>query len=172
MRNIRHTFLIAGLLALLAGPAAQLASAAPAAASEVTSTLVHNGPAQIEVLAQGHGPTIVLLTSLGRGQDDFDAIGARLAEAGFRVLRPQVRGIGRSTGPTTGLTLHDLAGDVAAAILADNNGHPKKAIIAGHAFGSFVGRMLATDRPDLTRAVVLMAAGAGKIPSPPDARQA
>jgi pimeloyl-ACP methyl ester carboxylesterase len=167
MKLYQHLFLIAGLAAVLAGPAQATVSA-----SAVTTSMVQNGPAQIEVLAQGRGPTIVLLTSLGRAQDDFDVIAGDLAKAGFRVLRPQVRGIGKSSGPMTGLTLHDLAADVAAAIVADNHGKPHKVIIAGHAFGSFVGRMLATDRPDLTRAVVLMAAGAGKIPSPPDARQA
>lgn len=169
MKLKQQLFQLAGATALLA---ALSINPVLAASSTVSTSMVQNGPAQIEVLAQGKGPTIVLLTSLGRGQDDFDVIAADLAKAGFRVLRPQVRGIGKSTGPTTGLTLHDLAADVAAAIVADNHGKPHKVIIAGHAFGSFVGRMLATDRPDLTRGVVLMAAGAGKVPSPPDARQA
>lgn len=142
------------------------------AASSVDHRIIQNGAAEIEVLAQGHGPTIVLLPSLGRGADDFDVIAERLATAGFHVLRPEPRGIGRSSGPMHGITLHDLAGDVAAVLLDDASGKPQKAILAGHAFGSFVARMLATDRPDLTRAVVLIAAGAGKVPSPPDARQA
>jgi pimeloyl-ACP methyl ester carboxylesterase len=169
MKLKQHLIQFAGTTVVLA---ALSINPAQAASSAVSTSMVQNGPAQIEVLAQGKGPTIVLLTSLGRGQDDFDIIAADLAKAGFRVLRPQVRGIGKSTGPTTGLTLHDLAADVAAAIVSDNHGKPHEVIIAGHAFGSFVGRMLATDRPDLTRAVVLMAAGAGKVPSPPDARQA
>lgn len=165
MVRVKTYGLLAGLGALLAAPVVQ-------AAPKVSDFMAQNGQARIEVLAQGRGPTIVLLPSLGRGQDDFDAIAPRLADAGFRVLRPQPRGIGRSTGPMTGITLHDFAGDVAAAILADNHGEPEKVILAGHAFGSFVGRMLATDRPDLTRALVLIAAGAGKTPSPPKARQA
>ena len=39
-----------------------------------------------------------------------------LAADGFRVLRPQPRGIGASAGPMKNLTLHDFAADVAAVI--------------------------------------------------------
>ena len=62
----------------------------------VDSTVVHRGDIEIEVLAQGSGPRIVLLPSLGRGATDFDVMAARIAAAGYRVLRPQPRGIGRS----------------------------------------------------------------------------
>ena len=61
--------------------------------------LVTRGEARLEVLTDGKGPPIVLLPSLGRGVADFDPIAERLAAAGFRVLRPQPRGIGQSTGP-------------------------------------------------------------------------
>ncbi len=77
---------------------------------------------RIEVLAQGSGPLVVLLPSLGRGAADFDPIAERLADAGYRVLRPQPRGIGRSRGPMTGIDLHDYAADVAAVIEHENNG--------------------------------------------------
>ena len=67
--------------------------------------MVTRGDARLEVLTQGEGPTIVLLPSLGRGATDFDPIAKRLADAGFRVLRPQPRGIGQSTGPWQGVKL-------------------------------------------------------------------
>src|SRR5258708_19997425 len=70
--------------------------------------MVTRGDACLEVLAQGEGPTIVLLPSLGRGATDFDPIAERLADAGFRVLRPQPRGIGQSTGPCRDVKLEDL----------------------------------------------------------------
>ena len=44
-------------------------------------------------------------------------------------------------------------------------------IVVGHAFGNFVGRMLATDRPELVRGLVMAAASAGKVP-PGDHREA
>ena len=67
----------------------------------------------IEVLSQGSGPVIVLLPSLGRSGEDYEAVAAMLSSQGFRVLRPQPRGIGRSKGPMDGLNMHDLAADVA-----------------------------------------------------------
>ena len=73
--------------------------------------MLTRGDARLEVLAQGKGPTIVLLPSLGRGATDFDDIAGRLAGAGFRVLRPEPRGIGQSTGPWQGIKLEDLAAD-------------------------------------------------------------
>jgi len=138
-------------------------------ASAPTHTIIARSDVRIEVLAQGSGPLIVLLPSLGRGASDFDRIATRLAQAGFRVLRPQPRGIGQSHGPLTGIDLHDYAGDVAAVIAHANDG---AAFVVGHAFGNRVARMLATDRPELVRAVGLVAANIGKAPSPPQVRAA
>jgi len=131
--------------------------------------MVACGDAQIEVLAQGLGRPIVLLPSLGRGAEDFDPIAERLAAASFRVLRPQPRGIGQSRGPMTGIDLHSYAADVAAVIEHDRGG---PAFVVGHAFGNRVARMLAVDRPDLVRAVSLLAANVGHAPSPPVVREA
>jgi len=131
--------------------------------------MVTHGDVRLDVLAQGEGPTIVLLPSLGRGATDFDPIAERLADARFRVLRPQPRGIGKSTGPWQGVKLEDLAADIAAVIEHDNNG---PAFVVGHAFGNRVARMLATARPELVRAVGLVAANVGHNPSPPDVRTA
>jgi pimeloyl-ACP methyl ester carboxylesterase len=134
-----------------------------------TRRMIARGDVRIEVLAQGEGNVIVLLPSLGRGAGDFDAMAERLAGAGYRVLRPQPRGIGGSRGPLAGIDLHDCAADVAGVIAHDNNG---PAFVVGHAFGNRVARMLATDRPDLVRAVALVAANIGKAPSPPRMRAA
>jgi pimeloyl-ACP methyl ester carboxylesterase len=123
--------------------------------------MVDRGDAHIEVMVQGTGPVIVILPSLGRGAEDYDVVAGLLVKDGFRVLRPQPRGIGASTGPMTGLTLHDLAADIATVIEHEGKG---PAIIVGHAYGHFVAQMLATDRPDLVRGVVLAAASSGKVP--------
>jgi pimeloyl-ACP methyl ester carboxylesterase len=137
--------------------------------SAVRHVMVTCGDARLEVLAQAKGAPIVLLPSLGRGAEDFDPIADRLADAGFRVLRPQPRRIGLSTGPWQGVTLEDLAADIAAVIEHDNNG---PAFVVGHAFGNRVARMLATARPEFVRAVSLVAANVGHNPSPPDVRAA
>jgi pimeloyl-ACP methyl ester carboxylesterase len=138
-------------------------------AKTITRILIRRADVAIEVLAQGHGPRVVLLPSLGRGAADFDRIAARLADAGFRVLRPEPRGIGESRGPMSGIDLHDYAADIAALVAHDGGG---AAFVAGHAFGNRVARMLATDRPDLVRAVALIAANVGHAPSPPAVRAA
>lgn len=44
---------------------------------------VARGDVSIEVLIDGDGPPVVLLPSLGRGAEDFDAIAAQLAAAHF-----------------------------------------------------------------------------------------
>lgn len=131
-------------------------------------SVIVRGDVRIEILAQGKGNVIVLLPSLGRGASDFDVVAERLAAAGYRILRPQPRGIGQSAGRLFG-DLHDCAADIAAVIEHENGG---PAFVVGHAFGNRVARMLATDRPDLVRAVALVAANIGKAPSPPPVRAA
>jgi len=140
-----------------------------ALAAPLTDIMVTRGDVRLQVLAQGNGPAIVLLPSLGRGANDFDAIAERLAGADYRVLRPQPRGIGKSTGPWEGVKLEDLAADIAAVIENERSG---PAFVVGHAFGNRVARTLATIRPDVVCAVGLVAANVGRNPSPPEVRAA
>ncbi|QDC13943.1 alpha/beta fold hydrolase [Rhodococcus ruber] len=122
---------------------------------------VEFGDVEIEVLVDGTGPAVVLLPSLGRDSYEFDPIAADLAAAGFRAIRPQPRGVGTSRGPLDDLDLHDLARDVAEVIERLGAG---PAVLAGHAFGHYVARVLAADRPDLVRGVAILAAGARRFP--------
>jgi len=117
---------------------------------------------RLEVLAEGSGPLIVMLPSRGRGAEDFDGVAPELAKAGYRVLRPQPRGAGESRGPMGGLSLHDLARDIAAVIRHEGGG---PALLVGHAFGSWVARTVAVDRPELVRGVVMVAAAAKAYPA-------
>ena len=125
-----------------------------------TRDLVPTAEGRIDVITEGSGPLILLLPSRGRDSEDYDEVAEGLAQAGFRVLRPQPRGIGKSTGPMQGLTLHDFARDVAAVIR--HYGGP--AVIVGHAYGNWVARMTAVDHPELVRGVVIAAAAAKKYP--------
>ncbi len=117
--------------------------------------------ATIAWLDEGAGLPLVILPSLGRGPADYDYLTQLLIARGLRVLRPFPRGIGDSVGVMQGLTLFDLAGDIAAIIEAAGVG---PVAIAGHAYGNFVARTLATGWPDLVRGVALVAASAGKTP--------
>ncbi len=121
----------------------------------------------VEALIDGTGPLVVMIASLGRPAEDFDDLARHVVTAGFMAVRIQPRGIGRSTGPMQDQTLFDLAAD--AAFMIESLGAP--AILIGHAFGQREARALAASRPDLVRAVVLLAAG-GKVPIPEKARLA
>lgn len=124
-------------------------------------SLVENGLVKIDLIAEGKGPLVVILPSRGRDSEEFDEIAAGLAEAGFRILRPQPRGAGASSGPSDNIRMQDLAADVAYVIQRENSG---AAIIVGHAYGNWVARMTATDHPHLVRGIVLLAAAAKTIP--------
>lgn len=134
---------------------AGLSCALAAQSSGRTRDVVRHDAVAIEVIREGSGPLVVLLPSLGRDTEEFDPIAAQVAAAGFRVVRPRPRGFGRSVGPMDGITLHDFARDVAAAIRQEPGG---PAIIVGHAYGHLVARATATGFPDLVRAVVLLGA--------------
>src|SRR6195952_3402962 len=110
MRTTILTFLLAAALM------------APALAQERTRSLVKYDNVEIDVIAEGKGPLIVLLPSRGRDSEDYDEVAAGLAREGFRVLRPQPRGMHASKGPLKDITLHDLARDVATVIERENAG--------------------------------------------------
>src|SRR5262245_24019850 len=67
-----------------------------------------------------------------------------------------MRGTGESRGSLDGITVHDLAADVAGVLESLDCG---PAHLVGHAFGNRVARCLAADRPALVRSVMLLAAG-------------
>lgn len=105
--------------------------------------------------------TVVLLPGLGRGPDDYDALAVHLRGAGHDV-RPWDPVPPLAT-PRPGITLHDIAADVAATLDAPVH-------LIGHAFGNRVARCLAADRPDLVLSVTLLAAG-GLVPPDPAAQR-
>lgn len=113
---------------------------------------------RIVVTAVGNGPAIVVLPSIGRGAAEMGDLAEALASHGYKVLLPEPRGIGGSTGPDD-FTLRDLAGDVAASIAGIG-----PVIVAGHAFGNWVARMTATRHGGKVAGVVLLAAAARNWP--------
>lgn len=117
--------------------------------------LLHLPQGALEVGLMGAGPPLLLIPSLGRGQEDFDGIAPGLVAAGLWLIRPEPRGIGRSVPLTPGATLHDMAADM-AAVLEWSGAAP--ALVAGHAAGNWVARVLAHDRPALVRGLALLAA--------------
>lgn len=150
-----------GLLGLASLP---LSSAVPLPTEDLQwpTQFVVNGPTSTRVLVQGSGPAVVILPSYGRdGGDDYNGFTAALVKAGYLVLRPQPRGIMGSVGPMNNVTLDDLASDVAEVIDTLAGG---RAIVFGHAFGTFVTKRVALNYPDKVPAIVVAAPGGQKIP--------
>jgi len=106
--------------------------------------------------SSGSGPLVVLIPSWARGASDFDGLMIALALAGYRALAINPRGVEESTGSLDDFTTWRAADDVAGVVEAAGGG---PAFVLGHAGGNRVARALATRRPDLVKAVILLAAG-------------
>ncbi|TVV71707.1 alpha/beta fold hydrolase [Sphingomonas solaris] len=123
---------------------------------------------RIEVLVEGAGPDIVLVPSAMRGAADFADLQAALGTAGYRSLAINPRGSGRSGGTLDGLTLRDIADDIAmvAGRLCDGPVH-----LLGHALGNVCVRAAASFRPEIARSLMLMPPGGhnlGRYPVRPE----
>ena len=104
---------------------------------------------------------ILALPGSGGDYSRYKRVAPLLAEAGYRLVVINQRGIMGSSGELEDLTLHDLADDVIA--VADHLG-ADRFHMAGWAFGNRTARMLATDYPDRVASVTLIAAG-GIVPA-------
>ena len=126
------------------------------------SEMVCAGAVSIETYVDGDGPAVVVIPSYGRDSgEDFEPFSAALVAAGYRVLRPQPRGVGLSTGPMTGVDLRGLGDDIAHVIDQLGNG---SAVVLGHAFGHIVARAVAVNHPGKVAAVILAAAAGLSVP--------
>jgi len=165
-----HNFFIWGaLLTVAACLSSDDAAGQPAArTASAQQGIVRLADSNIEYFSQGQGEPIVLLPFGGLTVGYMEALSQDLADAGYRVVRINFRGSGKSTGAGEGVTLHTLAGDVAGVIQSLKLGPTN---VAGHAFGNRVARTLAADHPELVRTVILFAAG-GKVPPTPHGEHA
>src|SRR4051812_27949769 len=78
---------------VLAAMAACVALLGGCASSSNTSAarqshMVSYDNVQIEVVAEGRGPLVVMLPSLGRDSDDYGPVAEAFVRDGYRVLRP------------------------------------------------------------------------------------
>ena len=105
--------------------------------------------------------TIFALPGSGADVSRYQYLGPILAEAGYKLVAINQRGILGSSGNLEQITLRDLAGDVIA--IADNM-KIEKFHMAGWAFGNRTSRMLATTYPERLASLILIAAG-GLVPA-------
>jgi 3-oxoadipate enol-lactonase len=116
--------------------------------------------AGMTVDSDGEGPPIVMLHGLGGTSNSFQAMVAPLA--GFRIVRPDLPGAGRSPLPVQQLTVRFLVEAVENA-----TGHlgVGRAHIVGHSFGTLIAQHLAASRPERVASLTLF----GPILEPQDA---
>jgi pimeloyl-ACP methyl ester carboxylesterase len=156
------------LASLFIASLALLACATTLKAQTVDTGIVKLADSNIEYFSRGKGEGIVLLPGGTLTVGYLDGLANALAKAGYRVVGINFRGSGKSTGPSQGVTLQTMADDVAGVIKSLKIGPVH---VAGNDFGNRVARMLAASHPDLTRSVILLAAG-GKIQPKPEAAHA
>ena len=136
--------------------------------SEQISKLIEVEEGRIEVFLQGEGPLVVMIPSLGRGAEDFDRLSGEVARAGYQAVSPQPRGIGRTEMPLDGMSMADLASDIAQIVSVMSS---EKAVLIGHAMGNRIARVTATNYPDNIDSVILLACG-GLVPMSLEASKA
>lgn len=124
--------------------------------TNVSRQLVDLGSHALSVLQSGHGRPLLMVPSLGRGAADFLPLAGCLDPGQFRCIMVNLRGIDGSGGALDGLSLHDLAGDLAG--LMKQLGLETVDTV-GHAFGNRVVRCLAADHPQAVSSCALLGAG-------------
>jgi pimeloyl-ACP methyl ester carboxylesterase len=89
-------------------------------------------------------------------------LAVHLQKVGIRSIMPWPRGSGQSTGDLEQVDFHNLAADALATIEAEAVTGP--VLAAGHAYGCWIARTMAANRPGFVNGLILLAAAAGKWP--------
>ncbi len=111
----------------------------------------HDGVVLAYERRQGRVPTVVLHGGSGRRQHSAALLPLLPEECD--VVTPDLRGHGESSHTPGHYSLEYFAADIASLCEAVFCGAP--AIIYGHSFGGQVALVLAAERPDLVRAVII-----------------
>jgi pimeloyl-ACP methyl ester carboxylesterase len=125
---------------------------------------VEVGDVTLATISAGSGGVPLLLVHGFTGaKEDFAWHMEALAQAGYHVVAPDLRGHGESDAPNdeSAYSLVALADDIAALIQALGWTRP---VVLGHSMGGMVVQLLALRRPELVGALVLM----DTSPGPPD----
>jgi len=97
-------------------------------------------------------PPVLLLHGLGSAGGDWLLQFGPLAQAGYRVLAPDMRGFGRSSAPPV-VTVQAMAGDM--VLFLERMG-AVPAHVVGISMGGTVAQQLALDHPEMVRRLVLV----------------
>ncbi len=103
---------------------------------------------------EGEGPPVLLLHGFPETHRSWDLQVPFLVQHGYSVLRPDLRGYGRSARPETGYDLGTLAGDVAELIQKLGLAPVR---LAGHDWGGGITWEVATRFPELVERICVLA---------------
>ncbi|MGY2127094.1 alpha/beta fold hydrolase [Blastococcus sp. SYSU DS0617] len=101
----------------------------------------------------GEGPLVLLLHGFPQYWWTWRSQLTGLADAGFRVVAPDLRGYGASDKPPRGYDLPTAAADVAALIRALGE---RDAVLVGHDWGALVAWTMAALHPRSVRRLVVL----------------
>jgi len=106
---------------------------------------------------EGAGAPLVLVHGVGGESGNWDDVAARLA--GFRVIRPDLRGHGRSAPIRGPIRIDDLARDVSDVMDALG---VQRARVAGFSLGGMVVQSLALGAPQRVEKLAILGAVSGR----------
>ncbi len=112
-----------------------------------TRTISANG-IELFLLEQGQGPLVVLCHGWPELSYSWRHQITALADAGFHVVAPDMRGYGRTSAPAdvNAYSIFDTVGDMVGLVTALGE---KQAVIVGHDWGAPVAWHAAMFRPDM-----------------------
>jgi haloacetate dehalogenase len=123
-----------------------------------TATHINAADSSIFVRHGGSGPPVILLHGHPRTSATWHRVAPLLAERGYTVICPDLRGYGQSSGPAPAAD-HSTASKRAMAndilYVARELGHERFHLV-GHDRGSYVALRLALDHPQAVKKLVLM----------------
>ena len=126
---------------------------------------VKRGDVEIFYRDQGEGRSVLLLHGHTLDHRIFDGLSEDLLAAGFRVIRLDLRGHGRSTRPPQGYHWSDHSADVEAVLDDAGVDH---AVIVGFSLGGGIALEMALESSDRVEKLVLMSPVMPDRPFDPD----
>jgi pimeloyl-ACP methyl ester carboxylesterase len=117
-----------------------------------------NGGVRIRWETRGEGEPVLLVQGLGYTLEMWHRVAPVIADAGFRVVSFDNRGVGRSDVPPGPYAYADMAADAVAVLDAAGI---ESAHVYGVSMGGAISQQLAIDAPERVRSLVLGATYCG-----------
>jgi pimeloyl-ACP methyl ester carboxylesterase len=113
------------------------------------------GNVRIHYVIGGNGPVVTLLHGFPQNWREWRLVMPQLADAGYTIVAPDLRGFGYSDKPPDGFDVGTVAEDI-RQVIANLGRDEEKVRIVGHDVGSAVAYALAAAHPEQVEQLVLM----------------